>query len=238
VSAIKPISLSDIKIDGGTQSRKKLSQGLVNEYAELMNAGVQFPPIVLFHDGSTNWLADGFHRYHAARKATLTGMHADIRIGTKEDALWFSIGANKANGTRPSNGDVKHAVELALRTWPDRSQREIARQVGCHQTRVSQLAIELKNALQLNRPATVTGKDGKTYPTSKASGKTSAQTEARTDSDDHEAEAQATNTPPKSRGVALAYSMKAISFLQQIPSDDALRDQALDDVVEWINYNR
>ena len=43
---------------------------------------------------------------------------------------------------------------------------------------------------------------------------------------------------PKSRGVALAYSCKAIEYLQMIPLADGLRDEAFDSVVKWISDNR
>ena len=45
-------------------------------------------------------------------------------------------------------------------------------------------------------------------------------------------------TPRQSRGVALAYAHKAIEYLQQIPINDGLRDEALDTVAQWIVDNR
>lgn len=38
-----------------------------------------------------------------------------------------------------TRADKRHAVELALKTWPDRSQTQIARQVGCSQQYVSRV---------------------------------------------------------------------------------------------------
>ena len=51
--------------------------------------------------------------------------------GGKDDALWYAMGANKAHGLPMKRGDVKRAVELAVKTWPNKSQQEIAEQVGC-----------------------------------------------------------------------------------------------------------
>ena len=58
-------------------------------------------------------------------------------------------------------------VELALRTWPEKTQQAIAEQVGCHKSHVCRIKDQLLTTQQLDPPATVTGKDGKTYPTSK-----------------------------------------------------------------------
>jgi len=42
----------------------------------------------------------------------------------------------------------------------------------------------------------------------------------------------------KSLGVGLKYSNEAIAALGRIPPDDALRSQAMDDVISWIEFNR
>lgn len=88
MSTILTMQLSDIRIDGGTQPRERLCEDTVADYSEAMKAGDQFPPIVVFCDGSDNWLADGFHRFHAACKAGIAELPADVRTGTRQDALW------------------------------------------------------------------------------------------------------------------------------------------------------
>ena len=50
-----------------------------------MQAGVKFPPVTVFYDGSDYWLADGFHRRNAAFSAELAQMECDVRQGTRED---------------------------------------------------------------------------------------------------------------------------------------------------------
>lgn len=233
------VSLSSIRTDGDTQSRAAISGDTVAEYADAMRDGATFPPITLFHDGSNYWLADGFHRVVASRRFGATEIDADVQIGTREDALWFAIGANKVNGIRPNKGDVKHAVELALRTWPEKTQQAIADQVGCGQQFVSTVKREFTHMRELTEtPATVTGRDGKTYPTTKNKAtKVKAEQDVCAGDDDGQ-EAPQPQPQPQPRGVAFGYSMKAISFLQQIPPDDALRGEALNDVVRWIKFNR
>src|SRR5690348_8493475 len=38
-----------------------------NDYTQAMVDGAEFPPLVVFWDGSDYWLADGFHRHSAMR---------------------------------------------------------------------------------------------------------------------------------------------------------------------------
>lgn len=110
----KQISLRDIRIDGGTQSRVELNNTTVEEYSEAMADGVQFPPVVVFFDGASHWLADGFHRYFGADQAGLEEIAADVRKGTLLDAQLFSFGVNADHGLRRSNADKRKAVTGAL----------------------------------------------------------------------------------------------------------------------------
>ena len=141
------IRLEHIAFDAGTQIREAISEQVVTDYAERMADGVEFPPVVLFADGCCRtdgsviyYLADGFHRVQASVRNQFMDIPAEVRAGTKDDALWFALGANKANGHRMTEQDKQHAVSIALRTWPERLNREIAEQVGCSHSLVSKVA--------------------------------------------------------------------------------------------------
>lgn len=139
----KRIPLSEIVTDAGTQVRVQPDDATVADYAQQMTDGAQFPPVVLFHDGNQYFLADGFHRVLAARRNDWREIDADVRVGTKIDALWFALSANKANGRRLTEADKTHAVTLALQQWPEKLQREIAEQVGCSESLVSKAALRI-----------------------------------------------------------------------------------------------
>lgn len=157
------VRLDAIAFDAGTQVRAAINEDVVAEYADRMTEGVAFPAIVLFHDGNAHYLADGFHRYMAAKRNAFVDIDADVRAGTKTDALWFALGANKANGAQMTDADKRNAVIIAVKTFAnDKSQKEIARQIGCAQGFVS-LTISRNN---LGRPERVMGTDGNTYPSS------------------------------------------------------------------------
>ena len=84
-------------------------------------------------------------------------------------ALWFALGANRANGHRLTAADKKHAILLALKAWPERSANLVAEQIGCAQQYVSRLKAE-QVTTRGNVPDRVTGKDGKSYPANKTNG--------------------------------------------------------------------
>src|SRR5688500_13986666 len=94
------VALHSIRTDAGTQVRAAINEDVVAEYADLMAGGVAFPPVVIFHDGSAAYLADGFHRVLAARRIGAASIVADVRAGTTTDALWYALGANNTNGQR------------------------------------------------------------------------------------------------------------------------------------------
>jgi ParB-like chromosome segregation protein Spo0J len=128
----KRLKLSEIITTAGTQIRASLHAPTVNEYAEAMATGVKFPPVIVFHDGEKYILADGFHRLMAAGEQGLVEITADVRTGTKSDALKFALGANAAHGLRRTNADKRRSVEVALAEWPELSNREIARICAVH----------------------------------------------------------------------------------------------------------
>lgn len=150
------VVLTAIAFDAGTQIREAINESVVADYADRMTEGAQFPPVVLFHDGNRYYLADGFHRYMAAQRNRFIDIDADVRAGTKEDALWFALGANKANGHRMTAGDKRHAIRVAIETWPERSGAAIAEQVGCS----PQYVLQIKSGMPTTFDRIVT-RDGK-----------------------------------------------------------------------------
>ena len=129
---IKSINIRAIRIDGGTQSREKLDQAVVDEYAELMKEGTEFPPISVVHDGNEYYLSDGFHRLLAAQRAGKASINCDVITGTLRDAILYSLSANSSHGLRRTVEDRRKAVMTMLEDfeWGEWSDREIARQ--CH----------------------------------------------------------------------------------------------------------
>jgi uncharacterized ParB-like nuclease family protein len=126
----RDISLQAINADGGTQMRViALDPGVVGDYAAAMEGGAEFPPIVLFHDGSEHWPGDGYHRIAAARRIGRETIRAEVRNGTRREAILYAVGANANHGLRRTTADKRRAVETMLHDpeWAKWSDREIGK---------------------------------------------------------------------------------------------------------------
>ena len=114
--------ISMIRFHADCQSRVSLDEATVDEYAHRMSEGAVFPPVTVFFDGSDHWLADGFHRYAAAKGvARLRGneaeaeIAADVRQGTRTDAVRHALAANAQHGKRREPGDYRKGYDIAVR---------------------------------------------------------------------------------------------------------------------------
>lgn len=163
--AIRDVKLSEIDWDSSVQARLGLDADVVEEYAELMRTGVKMAPVLLFHDGERYYIVDGFHRIDAANDLKKRKIRADVKRGTKEQAAWEALAANKTHGLRRTNGDKHRAVELALKhpTSCDLSNREIAKHVGVSEGLV-RIVKDGPGAKLTHLPERVRGGDGKSYP--------------------------------------------------------------------------
>lgn len=141
-SSITLLPLSVIRLDGGTQPRAELNTEHINDLAEILLDGSVFKdPIIVFYDGSTYWLADGFHRVHASLQAELTTIDAEVRQGTQEDAIEHSCGVNAYHGLKRKHGDIERAIKRLreLPKWKNKTHQEIADHIHVSRGRVSQV---------------------------------------------------------------------------------------------------
>jgi len=143
------VSLHEIAQDESTQARANGTRvDVVKEYAAAMDDGATFPPVQLYQDGETYYIADGFHRVEAAREAGWETITANVSEGTQRDARLAALAANEAHGIRRTNEDRRNAVRQALADpewsrWPD---REIARACNVSHPLVKKIRDELTEA--------------------------------------------------------------------------------------------
>ena len=143
---MKKLNLLAIRIDGETQARVALDQAVVTEYAEHMKDGDKFPPIVVFHDGSEYWLADGFHRYFANKANGMVSIEAEVREGTQRDAILYSFGANGKRGLNINFEDKRNIIKrmLADKEWGQWTNAQIAKHVGVSKMTVGRVKQQLE----------------------------------------------------------------------------------------------
>ena len=163
-NVMSSIEIAKLRRDGGTQPRAGIYTDTVEEYAEALETGATFPPVVVFYDGSDYWLADGFHRTMAHEKAGRSEIAVDVRQGTRRDAVLHSTGANAAHGLPRTREDKRRAVRTLVtdEEWASMPDREIARRTATHPSFVAKIKSELSVYIDRCDERTVT-RNGVTY---------------------------------------------------------------------------
>jgi nicotinic acid mononucleotide adenylyltransferase len=165
------ILLTKIRLDGGTQPRKELDENLVQHYTEEILEGQEFPPVDLHFDGKHYWLSDGFHRWHAHKRAGHKDITSNVIQGTKRDAFIASLKANAQHGKARTADERRYVVQLALE---DIELGELSDTQIAQICLVSNMTVgRVRKALGLKKETTV-GKDGKRRDTSNIGRKTVA----------------------------------------------------------------
>ncbi len=170
------VPLDQIVIAEGIQQRATgLDQATVSEYADVLRGSDAwpFPPVVVFAGDEQRYiLADGFHRYAAARQTECQSIPADVMSGTERDALLFAVGANADHGLRRKNEDKRRAITSMLEhpSFGISSDSWIAQKCRVSNHLVAKVRAELKGSLGKFQVETKTkrqGKDGRVIDTSR-----------------------------------------------------------------------
>jgi ParB-like nuclease domain len=152
------IAISSLRRDGGTQPRAAINHQTVTEYASDMKEGAQFPPVVVFYDGTSYWLSDGFHRVEAAWSIGLSEIAASVRQGTRRDAVLYSVGVNATHGLRRTSADKRRAIMTLLsdEEWSQWSDREIARQTRTSHPFVAKIRLDVTGNISSEKRTYIT----------------------------------------------------------------------------------
>jgi len=145
---MKKLKLSVIRTDGGTQARVRMCQDTVAEYASKMSDGVVMPPIVVFFDKKEYWLADGFHRYFAAKSNGDLEIECEVQDGTVEDAMLYSFSANGGRGLSMTPEDNFSIVSrmLAHPKWKSWTDSAIAKHIHVSNSTVGRIRRKLEES--------------------------------------------------------------------------------------------
>jgi hypothetical protein len=160
----KTVELKKIRLDGGTQPRAKINEDMVARLTEvLLNGGKMKEDPTVFFDGKDYWLADGFHRFHANKRAGYTELKCNVNLGTKREAWIFSRGANADHGMPRTSEEIRGSVISVLNDveLSELSDKKIADICNCSSMTVGRV----KKSLQLERPDKVMTKNGKMMDT-------------------------------------------------------------------------
>lgn len=155
--ATRQLSITSIRLDGGTQPRAALNQSHINDLADDLRAGAILPPLDVMYDGGNYWLFDGYHRLHAHKLAHGDDASIAVRVhqGSLADAQWASFAVNKSHGLRRTTEDKQRAVVAALRhtNGASRSNREIGRHLGVDDKTVGEWRKRLEASAEIPQMA-------------------------------------------------------------------------------------
>lgn len=159
--------IANLTFDPELQLRTTANADTVARYAEVLETLddlKKFPPVDIFFDGEHYRISDGYLRYAAARLMGHTCVWAVVHRGTLKEALWAGIAANSKHGLARTPADRRRAIELAIKNWPERSNRMIAEAVGCSEKTISRIREELVDSSEIARFEKRLGRDGKMHP--------------------------------------------------------------------------
>jgi hypothetical protein len=137
---VRMIGLREVTFDPEIQSRLKTDIEHARKITEfVLKNGPINEPIVVFDDGRRLWGADGYHRHKGYSEAArvqprFKQIRAEIRPGTRRDAMIYSAGANQDKTyLKRKPGDIRNAILMLLKDeectkW---THSKIASHVGC-----------------------------------------------------------------------------------------------------------
>ena len=85
--AMTQLRITDLLASTPIDPEAHLDAVRVERYAKMLNA---LPPVVVFETEEGLLLADGYHRLAAARRRGLETIEAEVRSGSRHDALRYA----------------------------------------------------------------------------------------------------------------------------------------------------
>lgn len=157
---IKVLNLGAVVLDPRLQSRTETNEEVIEDYSDAIKRGDEFPPLLVYFDGTHYWLVDGYHRYHAHKKAGKAGVACEVVNGTITEAILKAASVNTKHGMRRTNADKRKAVMTLLDdfVWSDWSNIKIAEHCGVSPAFVSNLRNESGKTSDTVKYKTATGK--------------------------------------------------------------------------------
>ncbi len=117
----------DITFDPDIFPRDAVDKALVQEYADALKSGAEFPPIEVLPDKR---IVGGVHRWHAHAEVGVQIRAVIVEPPDGVPLVVFAAGLNAKNGKRQSPDELKRLVLDQVRADPDVSLAMLADQLG------------------------------------------------------------------------------------------------------------
>lgn len=113
--------------------RDSVDKSTVDDYAEALRAGAEFPPIEVYADGE---IAGGVHRWHAHSAVGLDVRAVVVECPESMSRRVFSASLNVRNGKRQTRKELERIAIDEARMNPDLSQVDLAEALGVSRSTV------------------------------------------------------------------------------------------------------
>lgn len=112
------LRIADLLANTPVDPEAHLDTARVERYAEMLDA---LPPVVVFDTEEGMLLADGYHRVAAARRRGRETVEAEMRRGSRHDALRHAIAVGAAQrGVSPEEAAWRIGLHVRSRPAPER----------------------------------------------------------------------------------------------------------------------
>ena len=145
------IRIDDLEVDPEIQlAARGVDQSTVTNYVDALSNDAKLPPVVAFRENGDLWLADGFHRVQAHTFLGMTTIEADVKTGTRQDAMIYAALANVVHGKPMSQREKREAGERLLRltNWSD---YEIGKRIAVDRSTVTKWRSDLSSEISLDK---------------------------------------------------------------------------------------
>ena len=115
---ILEIPIVSITWDQGIYPREETHPEVVDRYAEALEAGAQFPPILVVKKGQEHLILDGNHRLQAHRKVgrtTILAQILDIPLEDRKTLIFLAAKANMVHGLPLRNEERRMVIQRLYR---------------------------------------------------------------------------------------------------------------------------
>jgi uncharacterized ParB-like nuclease family protein len=156
----KVLNIGALVLDQKLQSRTEINEQTIEDYADAIKMGDEFPSVLVYFDGVHYYLTDGYHRYHAHKKAGKAGITCEVVNGTFRDAVLRATSVNSRHGMRRTTADKRKAVMTLIDDfeWDTWSNAEMAAHCGVSPSFVADLRTSAGKTSDVVKYKTATGK--------------------------------------------------------------------------------
>lgn len=144
------VPLTQVVWDPDIYPRAKWSTTTIDRYVDALEAGDEFPPVVV--EAGTMRLLDGKHRLEAHKKAGRETISVEERpVPEGMSAKYFAATLSAKHGDRMSNADLKVIAEEDFEANPTLSQKDWGTRVGLSASTVSRMVSHITDRLRRER---------------------------------------------------------------------------------------